>query len=158
MQSSLKARVKPNWPHTERTITTFSWKITKTHRLHQVDPLEHKETKLEAGMALLPREQEPHHHQAFWAELHLNLNLLDHQAPLIRRHRLEQQAPMVVQANLDPTTLLLKEQIKARQTARHPRLRKLTLKDTILKTSKVPRLRQRVLEPMTMFTDHRSAM
>ena len=49
MQSSLKARVKTNWQHTARTTTTFKWKISRTHLLHQAHSDHHQGTKLEVG-------------------------------------------------------------------------------------------------------------
>jgi hypothetical protein len=45
--SSLKARVKTNWRHTARTTTTFKWKISRTHLLHQAHSDHPQGTKLE---------------------------------------------------------------------------------------------------------------
>ena len=65
MQSSLKARVKTNWPPTERTITTFKWKISRTHLLHQAHSDLPRGTKLEVGTEPSQQAQDPLHHQAF---------------------------------------------------------------------------------------------
>ena len=93
MQSSLKARVKTNWPPMARTTTTFKWKISKTHFLHQARSGHPQGTKLEVGTEPSQQDQDHLHHQAFWAGQLLNLSPKVH--------------PPMIHPTSDPTTLLL---------------------------------------------------
>lgn len=148
MQLSLRAKVKLNWQHMERTIITFRWKTSKTRLLQQVDHHPEEGTKRKPATVLHPPEQKHLPHQVFWPERLPNLNLLGHKERPTRTQQPTQ--PRLVQANLDPTTLLPLNK-------RHRRPQILILKPTNLQTYK-PRLLHQVQEQTTVFRDHHSAI